>query len=83
MTQNETEAGRVLSEDRPAEIAEWCARARTETDFKECAKIRCQLLLIGQRLRELGTYPALLREVHDAWQVLRQRNIASGEPASN
>jgi hypothetical protein len=79
MTQNEPEPGQVLSEDRPAEIAAWCARARTETDDMERAKIWCQLLLIGLRLKKLGTHPALLHQVHDAWQFMRQQNIASGE----
>jgi hypothetical protein len=45
----------------------------------ERAKIWCQLLLIGLRLKKLGTHPALLHQVHDAWQFMRQQNIASGE----
>ncbi len=78
MSKSKHPDGRLLSEDRPAEIAAWCARARTATDPTERAEIRCQLLLIGLTLKELKTHPALLHQVHDAWQFMRQQNIASG-----
>jgi hypothetical protein len=71
---NESRGRRLLSEDRPAEIRAWCERARTATDREERVNIRLQLMLIGQRLEELGTDPGLLKEVEDAWDFMREQN---------